>query len=439
MNNRFWRGLLLLVAMLTPSRIATAQKTIIRNSFGATPRQSHHDLPDGLDLDNPQEMMAQRLRELQELHQLQDQVQGLLKDPEFLQNLRRLSEPELRQLREKLLRGEGLGQNPGWEKLLKQAASRQKLDQRQIDILRRWVERSESRIPPPSETGLLNGRSPVTPTRPPSAAPDSSAPAPSVPPAEPAEPSLLDRMQEETTKWMIDHLDDVGADVLNALREAGTADEGTPLAELLRSMQQPDFSGLNVSERAMGLSRHLPNVGAFLHEQRGAWDEVRSIFQAAPSLPNFGNPSTSASATGSSDSWAPALLSLLLLGMLVLLLCKMTARSQAQAGSDEAQPWRLGDWPVAPDAVSTRQDIIRAFEYLALLRLGSAVNTCHHRALAERLAEQDGSNPARRQAAEMLACFYEQARYAPADGPLSLAELTDARHALCYLAGVTAA
>ena len=198
---------------------------------------------------------------------------------------------------------------------------------------------------------------------------------------------------------------------------------------------------MNVGDKARGLSNYLPKVGEFLHEQRGAWDEVRSIFRVAPvpSLPRFGNSSATRSATATGDGWAPALLSILMLGLIVLLMCKMAARSQAQAGAGEAEPWRLGSWPVSPSAVATRQDVIRAFEYLALLCLGSAAGTCHHRELAERLAEQDSSNPARRQAAEMLACFYEQARYAPAGESLSQEELTDARHALCYLAGVTAA
>jgi hypothetical protein len=93
---------------------------------------------------------------------------------------------------------------------------------------------------------------------------------------------------------------------------------------------------------------------------------------------------------------------------------------------------------VSPQSVSTRQDVVRAFEYLALLCLGLSAAACHHRELAERLAQQDSGNPKRRQAAEMLAWLYEQARYAPDAEALSQEELTDARHALCCLAGVTA-
>ncbi|HTU19483.1 MAG TPA: hypothetical protein VMG10_15590, partial [Gemmataceae bacterium] len=261
----------------------------------------------------------------------------------------------------------------------------------------------------------------------------------SPPPADAPEPSLLDRMQQETTRWMIDHLDDVGGDVLKALNEVGQGEETAPLGELLRSMRQPDYADLKVSESAMGLSNYLSKVGEFVHEQRGAWDDVQSIFREASSLPSFGNSALSAPEPAANrDGALPALMLMVMLGMVVLLLCKMAARSQAQTGSVEADSWRLGSWPVAPGAVATRQDVIRAFEYLALLCIGPSAGTCHHRELAERLAEQDSGNPARRQAAEMLACFYEQARYAPAGEALSQEELSDARQALCYLAGVTA-
>jgi hypothetical protein len=144
-----------------------------------------------------------------------------------------------------------------------------------------------------------------------------------------------------------------------------------------------------------------------------------------------------ASAPGG-DNWAPALLSLLLLSMIVALLCTRGLASKSRLGSGEGDEWRLGSWPVSPGEVSTRQDVIRAFEYLALLCLGPTAGACHHRDLADRLAEQDSDNPARRQAADLLAWLYEQARYAPAGETLSPEHISDARHALRLLAGVTA-
>lgn len=444
MYDRSWLGLFLIaVALSAPLPNATAQHLKSGDlSAYALAKPSHHDLPGGLDLDNPQELMAQRLKELHELHQLQDQVQGLLNDPKFLNSIRQqFTEEQLRRLREKMLKGESLRQDSSWNELLNQAASHKKLDQQQIDKIRRWAEGSEPKQPSTSEHGLLNGSTAgvVAPSSPPS--PDSLTTRPSLPPRNPPEPSVLDRMQEETTKWMMEHLDDVGGDVLEALTGVGTTENVAPLAELLRSLDQPDFSDLHVSEQAMELSRYLPKVSAFLHEQRGAWSEVRSIFRDAPvpSLPSFGGSAVSLPSVHAPDSnsWQPVLLSLLMVALIVFLLSRMAVRAQRRGESGE-EKWRLGSWPVAPDAVSTRQDVIRAFEYLALLCFGPAAGTCHHRELAERLAEQDNGNPTRRQAAEMLAYLYEQARYAPADEALSPEELTDARYALCCLSGVTA-
>ncbi|MGH6681561.1 MAG: hypothetical protein ACREDL_22105, partial [Bradyrhizobium sp.] len=200
-------------------------------------------------------------------------------------------------------------------------------------------------------------------------------------------------------------------------------------------MKQADLAGGNFAEQAAGLSSYLPKLSDFLPERSGLWDELGSLFREAPvsSLPRFG--ASSSADTVDDGGWRPAMLSVLMFGVLVLLLCKTIRKSPV---GSEKETWRLGSWPVSPSGVSTRQDVIRAFEYLALLCLGPAAGTCHHRALAERLAEQDSGNSSRRQAVETLAWLYEQARYAPADESLSEGELNDARHALCLLAGVTA-
>jgi hypothetical protein len=91
--------------------------------------------------------------------------------------------------------------------------------------------------------------------------------------------------------------------------------------------------------------------------------------------------------------------------------------------------------------VATRQDLVRAFEYLALLVLGPAARACHHLDLAALLGERAPVlNPdVRRGAASALARLYEQARYAPGDEPLGEDDLAAARRDLCLLAGVAAA
>lgn len=441
MNNRIWLGpLLLILATIALLGTATAQ-------FSSRPaaKQSHHDLPNALDMANAQEMMALRLQELHELHQWQDQVQGLLQNRDFLDQIRaRFTESDLQKLQARLHKGEGLRGDRNWNQLLQQAASHQRLDDKQIELLHRLTESGEHKQPAPSPNSVVpegSGPSSAPPAieiSPPMPAPSTIQPTPNAP-----EPSPFDRVQQETSKWLVENLDNVGSDIVEALIEMKAYDDNTPFAELLHSLQQPDFSRLNVSERTIGLSNFLSDAGDFLHQHSGSLDEVRSFLRntAVPSLPNLPTPSVSLPSSADSaerESWSPAVLLLLLLGLIILLLSLRSLGSKAQAGSGDGDEWRLGSWPVSPDRVSTRQDVIRAFEYLALLCLGSAASACHHRELAERLAEQDSDDPARRQAAEMLAWTYEQARYAPDGEALSPEQLSDARHALCLLAGVTA-
>jgi hypothetical protein len=81
--------------------------------------------------------------------------------------------------------------------------------------------------------------------------------------------------------------------------------------------------------------------------------------------------------------------------------------------------------------VTTREDLIRAFEHLAFLRLGLKARHLNHLDLAGRLGDTgDRAEPAAR-----LAHLYEQARYAPADEHLPADELAAARGDLSTLAG----
>lgn len=463
MNKQFGLWLLLILSLLLTPRMATAQRQPARdgrmsaNSLKTihlqTDKQSHHELP-GFDLADAQELMFQRLQELRDLHQLQDQVQKLLKDRNFLDNINKqhISESDLKRLHELMYKGKGVSQDSNWEPFLRQAAKWQNWDQRQIERLRDWAKRAEHMSPAPSDPDSPQTGGPAVSSPSSIAPPNLPAPPPSLPsqtePEPEPEPSLLDQMKEESTKWLMDNLDDVGGNVLEAITQMDGREEFTPLAELLRSVRQPDFSDLNINEKSFfptrqvgALAHSLSDVGDYLHQPGGVLSEMRSFFRNAsvPSLPRLGSPSISlpAASTPDGEGWTPALLSLLMLGTIVLFLCKSGFRLQS-AGSGKGDEWRLGSWPVSPGSVSTRQDVIRAFEYLALLCFGPAAAACHHRTLAEGLAEQDRNNPGRRQASEMLAWLYEQARYAPAEDALSAEQLSDARHALCLLAGVTA-
>jgi hypothetical protein len=121
----------------------------------------------------------------------------------------------------------------------------------------------------------------------------------------------------------------------------------------------------------------------------------------------------------------------------------LLARARRLVGAGAAGGWQLGPWPVNPAAVRTREELIRAFEYLSLLRLGVRARHWNHRDIAARLTAAPAadrlSSDERDRAVNHLAALYEQARYAPDFDPWSDDDLTLARRELCSLAGVAAA
>ncbi len=145
---------------------------------------------------------------------------------------------------------------------------------------------------------------------------------------------------------------------------------------------------------------------------RGAFPPV-----AAPSLPTF-------AALGTVAVW------LLIVGLAALLLWQLSRWVQ-RPGSRRRAAAGPRPWPVDPGRVSTRTGLIRAFDHLALLALGPAARTWHHRAVADALAPPSG---ALADDAVRLAALYELARYT--EGPEELPPQTRdrARQALLSLA-----
>jgi hypothetical protein len=101
--------------------------------------------------------------------------------------------------------------------------------------------------------------------------------------------------------------------------------------------------------------------------------------------------------------------------------------------------WHLGPWPVQPALVRTREELIRAFEYLSLLRLGRPARNWNHHQIAAELGQTKDVPANGPIAAVRLASVYEHARYAPAADLLADPELEAARRDLCLLAGVPGA
>ena len=93
-----------------------------------------------------------------------------------------------------------------------------------------------------------------------------------------------------------------------------------------------------------------------------------------------------------------------------------------------------GPWPIDPRQINTREDVVKAFEYLSVLICGPAAKTWTHNTIADSLADLAATHG---ETAVMLARLYELARYAPLDEPLTREELMEARELVCGLAGVS--
>jgi hypothetical protein len=93
----------------------------------------------------------------------------------------------------------------------------------------------------------------------------------------------------------------------------------------------------------------------------------------------------------------------------------------------------VSGWPLDPRAINSREDVVRAFEYLSVLICGPGAKTWTHSTIADELAALAVTHG---ETAVQLARLYELARYAPLDEPLTRAELVEARRLVCDLAGM---
>jgi len=215
---------------------------------------------------------------------------------------------------------------------------------------------------------------------------------------------------------------------------------GSPLANseairnLGRKLSQP-LAGSGNGARGEGLFEKLQNLGSHI--------PFKDLFARGTPRPQTTNaPRSGASASGPLGADTPQgsrLSGLLWIGLAVValvLIWKLLASRRSAAG-DAPRPWQLGAWPVDPAHVGTREDLVRAFEYLSLLLLGPAARNWNHRVIAHRMSRRpNAADEDRRRAAEHLAALYEKARYAPPADPLPEGEVRDARRDLCLLAGV---
>jgi hypothetical protein len=399
---------------------------------------------------SPEEAMSRRLREISDSRLAVELAKKLLENPKFREQLSKdLPEGKLKELAEKFRRGENPAGDPAFQDLLSRVRSNppQELSKEHLELLGR-------QFPPPARmpvgsrpAGGGPGGNPPVPTEPPGGRasdpppPGTQAPGTAPPPPPPPQPpkSALEKFQKDAYDWLQRHSGDFSDRAMDILSSLGGDEVVNIMKEGFRSVEQRmgGDDGL-----AGSISRALRDAGGSLagiaekipDTSLPNWADLSGMFQEGmPSLPRVRRPSLPTAPFTSVQDTGPLALWIAVVVIVGFLLWRSTSK---RAWSEET--WRVGPWPVLPDAVATRRDLVLAFEHLALRYLGLAARSCHHLELADRLAAQK-ADPRQREAAAELAHLYEQARYTPDEELLTADNLSAARRDLCLLAGVAGA
>jgi hypothetical protein len=219
--------------------------------------------------------------------------------------------------------------------------------------------------------------------------------------------------------------------------------ESPTLRRIGRELSQPIVPRDDAGGEGEGLLSKLHGLGDAIPFRR--WFSADNLPKfgkrdfPGPRMPSVGAPGMSGIEGPGRGTFFGAVW--IVLGLIVMLvLWRFLGMRRSGPAQAQAVVWQLGPWPVNPATVATREDLIRAFEYLSLLLLGPSARACNHLEIAAKLGEQESDALGQRRfAANHLASVYEQARYAPALEELPDDQLSDARRDLCLLAGVAAA
>jgi hypothetical protein len=430
-------ALLLTAFLLTPA--LRAQRRHVERPRQGTPA---HRLINIGSLEDAEGLLSTRLRHARDLHE----VEKLLKNPELLRTLLDgLTDDDrraLQDLQRLIVNGEDVRGDTRLKKLaesFKRPEIRDRLSKDQIDLVERW-----SKAPPPVDRrptppgwppGRPPGRPPEMPATPPPGHEVMPPSAPFRPTRKPSSP--IDRFKEKSSTWVKDRLDRW----VDSFEDPNSLPGGDRLRGFYRWMgtTRPEEFGLPSATRAQGWFQDL-GAHRWLARTRG----LRKPFDES-SIPGWMRPSdppqlgSLPDVPSGGDALGP-LVWVLVLAALALALYGSFSLYRERIQEALVRRWKLGPWPVQPSAVRSREDLVRAFEYLAFLLLGFEVRSRHHLDVAGRLASRPSTDPSRQhQAAHELAQLYEQARYAPGEEPLGEAELAAARRDLCFLAGHRAA
>jgi hypothetical protein len=252
-------------------------------------------------------------------------------------------------------------------------------------------------------------------------------------------PSSSDRSnpEESLRRWLVDNFNP----------NKGPLADSPAFQDALRELRRTPFNMEPPGADAAGLPGKLARWGEGLTKSdvwsKVDWPSLKKWrlpskgslpkIQSPISAPSFGPAPNVSLPSATTLSRALQVLWIALIAAAGILVWKLLGGNIPGVGRLRKAGWRLGPWPVSPEALASRQDVVRAFEYLSLLKLGPAVKSRNHIELAVELGRATGDT---RRASNCLASVYEKARYTPADEPLSADALAAARKELCFLAGL---
>jgi hypothetical protein len=425
-----------------------------------------------LEFDADADALAQRIKKSGELESLTRMVERVLKNPDLknkLLNSIDLNDPNLqRKLNQ-------LNQDPQVRDFIKNLAEYHKNNPKDFQTIRDLIEKEQVKLPKDLKIGpdgklpdgkLPEDRQPLD-KQPeikfPDNVPDRLPPEFEKPlDAKPKSPELLNPDErDEYAQWMEKLLNRIDQSALGErLANSEAWQQSKPRLEALFADKK--FNDLRLPRESLqGLAERLkfdrdwrpklnaprpqpdmpdrppaglprPNV---VPPPQGNWLDPRPRPPAdgdAPPAPG-GGPALPALPGAAVLPFMQTLLWAAILAAIAVLVAVILRRGGFALGRRGHAAARPADWPHQPHLVSTRAELIAAFEYLSLLLLGPNARTWNHRDIAAAV----GATAADRQpAADELAALYEQARYTPDDGPLAPAAVAAARRDLCLLAGV---
>lgn len=400
-------------------------------------RPSHLPLSDSLpDLAGVEELIKKRISRPQDLQRLQEIAETLLKDKEALRELTKsLDRDDLDRLKRKAIDGSGnLLQDPAWNRLAEQMRTGEiKLSEKNREFLERLADVAQ--LHPPNVPVQPTGPMPtIPPGLPDQVGPNPMPPNQFRPNALNAPPSGLGK-----SSWLSRQVLSF-AEGLDKIDTSGSADNLSDLVrQLMRAQAGDGSSGTSMGSRWPTISSWVSRASQSLPTMRteAVMNAMRNL-----RLPNMPGRSWLPSSTPTMQSFSRRtgeeslsmaiwFMALVALGVVAW---KLAHHRSALVAGQAAALLQLGPWPIEPRNIRTREELTRAFEYLALLKLGLDARPCHHRELGDRLATLPGMDAV---AANSLALAYEKARYAPHSESFTDDEINAARRDLCLLAGVS--